>query len=120
MLRTLCATAILVLAGATAVQAKIEVTRCSFDSLTIFITRYDDGTPPRAGKAPGVGNRAHIIPDARTGAVVVVEVNTDNIPDTFTTIQPDLFAVHSRHLLDLSGSLVAPTQQSGWCERVPL
>src|SRR5215208_3988546 len=87
------ATLVLAVGAPLQAHAEIVVLQCGFAEIRgegIFVTKYDDGTPSRVGVAPGVGGRAYISVDPRNGAWVVVEVNLDNIPVTFTTIQPDL------------------------------
>jgi hypothetical protein len=107
--------------ASTVVSAEISVLRCQFDgSFSVFITTYSDGTPARIGTGPGIGDRAHAIHDRRTGARVFVEVNTDDIPTTLTTVQPDLKAIHSRHLIGPYGEVAVPSQQRGKCERITL
>jgi hypothetical protein len=101
-------------------SAEIKALRCEFDDFKFFITIYSDGSPARLGTSVGIGDRARAFPDTRTGALVVVEVNTDGIPTTFTTIQPDLAAIHSRHLIGPFGEVAAPWQRSGRCSWTPL
>jgi hypothetical protein len=101
-------------------HAEIVVLRCGFAEMErpIFITKSDDETPSRVGIAPGVGDRAYVSIDPRSGAWTAVEINPNNLPITFTTIQPDLEAVHSRHVLWPDGTVPSPSQQRGRCERV--
>lgn len=101
--------------------ATIIVLKCGFSNLpAVFFTIYDDGTPVRVGTGPGVGSRALLFRDPRNKTIVVIEQNTDGVPDTFTTIAGDLTAVHSRALILLDGSILAPSQGMGRCQRVPL
>ena len=113
-----CSAVLLTLLCASTAQAEITVLRCAFGDFKLFITRYDDGTPARIGTAPGIGDRAQAILDRRTGTWVFVEVNTDAIPVTLTTIQPDMRAIHSRHTIGPLGEVGAPSQQVGKCERI--
>jgi len=101
-------------------SAEIKALRCRFDGLEFFITMYDDGSPTRLGTSVGVGDRARVYPDRRTGALVIVEENADSTPITMTTIQPDHAAVHSRHVIGLAGDVVAPQQLQGRCSPSPL
>jgi hypothetical protein len=101
-------------------RAEIVVLECDFATLNMFITIYDDGTPARIGTKPGVGNRASVNRDPRNGAWIAVEVNIDNVPITFTTVQPNMQALHSRHVLGLRGEVVAPSHTGGKCKRVAL
>jgi hypothetical protein len=100
--------------------AKITALRREFNNLNFFITIYDDGSPARLGTSIGIGDRARAYSDTRTGALVVVEVNTDGIPTTITTIQPDRKAFHSRHLIGPFGEVMAPEQRIGQCNQVAL
>ena len=68
----------------------------------------------------GVGNKAIAFLHTKTGAVVVIELNTDGVPVTMTSILKDLQAIHSRQLIDILGKLVAPSQTPGMCVRVDL
>lgn len=106
--------------AASAAEAEIVVLQCKFESLNFFVTRYSDGSPARIGTTPGLGDRAQAISDHRTGAWVFVEVNTDGIPITLTTVAPDFAAVHSRHTIGPFGEVLAPSQERGKCERVPI
>ena len=102
-------------------EAKITAQRCSFETLKdVYFTFYSDGAPTRVGTSIGIGNRATTIVDKLSGAVVIIEVNTDNIPVTLTTISPDMNAIHSRHLLAWDGSTIAPSQGRGNCMPVPV
>jgi len=116
--------ATLVLCTAVPIRAHAEtvVLRCGFAEMErpIFITKSDEEMPSRIGMAPGIGDRAYIGIDPRNGAWTAVEVNADNLPITFTTIQPDLQAIHSRHVLWPDGTVVSPSQQRGRCERIAL
>jgi hypothetical protein len=104
-----------------AADAKITAQQCSFENLKeLYFTFYSDGTPTRVGTSVGIGNRATAIVDGISGAVVVIEVNTDKIPITLTTISPDMSAVHSRQLLSTDGSIGAPSQGRGKCVPVPI
>ena len=100
-----------------AAAADIAVLRCDFPNLNaLFFTMYSDSTPARIGSGPGVGDRGLVFRDRRTKAMVIIEENGDGIPITFTTIGPDLGAVHSRALIGLDGTVVAPSQEIGRCE----
>ena len=85
-----------------------------------FVTIYSDGTPTRIGTAIGVGGKAQTWFDKPTGATVVLEFNTDGIPDTLTTISQDLTFIHSRHLLAIPVGALVPQQITGKCERVAI
>jgi hypothetical protein len=50
--------------------AEISALSCEFDDFKFFITIYSDGTPARLGTGVGIGDRARIFPDRRTGALV--------------------------------------------------
>ena len=52
------------------------------------------------------------IVDKLSGALV----NTDGIPNSLTTISPDLTAVYSSQILRFDGSVLAPSQDRGKCE----
>jgi len=99
--------------------AEIHALKCIFDNQPIYFTRYSDGTPARVGTSVGVGDKAIAIID-RSGALVFIETNLDGTPITFTTIEPSLKAVHSRHLLQLNGTVLAPSHQTGRCEPVAI
>src|SRR5205823_7394258 len=71
--------------------ADITVLMCGFgNAARIYFTLYDDGTPVRIGIGPGVGNRGLLFRDPRNKTIVIVEQNTDGVPDTFTTITGDM------------------------------
>ena len=99
--------------------ADIHVLRCKFGDLQVYFTRYTDGTPSRIGTAIGVGDKALTFQD-RFGALIFIETNTDGTPVTFTTIETNLNAVHSRHLLRHDGRVLEPSQRSGRCEPVAI
>jgi hypothetical protein len=104
--------------ASTSCLADIHVLKCSFDDDEwMYFTRYTDGTPARIGKAIGVGDKALAFQD-RFGALVFIETNADGTPITFTTIERTLKAIHSSHLLQVDGTLLAPSQVSGQCEPV--
>jgi hypothetical protein len=97
-----------------AALAGADVMRCTFpDGFELYVTRTDDDTG-RIGVAAGVGDRARTFFDT-TGTRVVVEFNAVGLPITFTTIQDDGSAVHSRQIVDVSGRVVAPSQVRGSC-----
>jgi len=85
---------------------------------SIHVTIYDDGTPTRVGPNWGVGSKAIAYPDPKSGAWVIVELNTDGLTDTPTSIMPDGRTVHSRHLIDVFGQVLAPSQREMNCRRV--
>jgi hypothetical protein len=95
--------------------AEIHVFRCLFDNQLIYFTRYTDGTPARVGTGIGVGDKAIAFED-RSGALVFIETNIDGTPITFTSIEPSLKAVNSRHILQSNGTVLAPSHRSGGCE----
>jgi hypothetical protein len=99
--------------------ADIHVLQCKFGAMQVYFTRYTDGTPSRIGTAIGVGNKALTFRD-RFGALIFIETNTAGTPDTFTTIEPSLKAVHSRHLLTPDGRVLVPSQTLGRCEPVAI
>ncbi|NQV80918.1 MAG: hypothetical protein HQ495_10220 [Alphaproteobacteria bacterium] len=84
----------------------------------LYITVYDDGTPARIGTQWGIGNKALVYADPLNDAWVVVELNTDGLPDTLTTIMPDGRAIHSRHTIDVFGLVLVPSQTEISCRRV--
>ena len=98
-------------------EAKITILHCKARGLELFITVYDDGTPARIGRGPGVGDKALVISDVRTGALVIVEQNMDQIPISFTTLQPDMTGWHARQTIDLDGQIIAPSQAPITCKR---
>ena len=118
-MRNLAALTVL-LATSLAARGEIVVLRCQFADVGLFITIYDDGAPARIGTGPGVGSRATVMRDPRNGAWIVVEMNLDNLPITLTTIQPEMQAVHSRHVIELDGTVRVPSQMRGTCKRTPL
>jgi hypothetical protein len=100
------------------VHAEILIVRCSFPQVpTLVITNYDNGTPARVDVASGVGNRAEITVDPADGEWTVVELDDRMVPFTLTIIQPDLRA--ARHAITREGTVLAPSQGPGRCERVP-
>jgi hypothetical protein len=106
-------------ASVTEANALITVMRCEIRGIEkpMFITEYSDGSPARVGTAAGTGNRADVFRDPRSQAFVVVELNTDFLPDTLTTVQADGRAVHSRHAINVEGKIVAPSQAWGMCTK---
>lgn len=100
-----------------------DVLKCKIDGYKddIFITtspdtNSDDGQYARIGISPGVGNRAAVIAD-RMGAVALVELNADGTPIGLLTVQRDMRVIKSRHSIDPSGAVFAPSQNTGVCSR---
>jgi hypothetical protein len=113
--------AFIVLASTNVSSAAIVAFECKFrgsSEPTIF-TWYDDGTPARVGTATGIGNKALVFRD-KFGAWIFVEVNMDGSPITLSTIQDNLEVIHSRHLLEMDGTVLAPLQIKGRCIKLPL
>lgn len=92
-------------------SADAEELRCSFGNIPDLYIRLGDGGSVRIGIAPGIGNKGSL--SETEAGMVVVEHDRDGLPITFTTILPDLTAVHSRHVVD--GGIL-PSQGSGHCE----
>lgn len=107
--------------ASTTCLAEIHVLRCMFDKMNqwVYFTRYSDGTPTRVGIGIGVGDKALTFHD-RTGALIFIETNVDGTPISFTTIEPTLRAFHSRHTVQLDGTVLAPSHSSGRCEPVAI
>ena len=99
--------------------AEILAFKCAFGGQQIYFTRYSDGTSARVGTQVGVGDKA-VVSEHKSGALIFLETNMDGIPVTLTTIEPTMKAVHSRQLLLPDGRVLAPSQQTGSCEKVEL
>ncbi|WP_454652298.1 hypothetical protein [Bradyrhizobium liaoningense] len=106
-----------------ATDASADVLRCKVDGFNqdIFITtapdtNLNDGNYARIGVSRGIGNRAIVIDD-RMGARVFVELNGDETPVGLLTIQKNMRVIASRHSIDTSGLVLAPTQSAGVCTR---
>lgn len=115
---TLAAVAALSLAGQSPeAHAAADILHCTFPGGFNFYISTTDDNQSRLGVQPGIGDKGVTIFDpANNGARVVVEYNGVGMPDTLTSIQKDGVAVHSRQIIDISGTLVAPSQQMGKCE----
>ena len=108
--------AALMTAGLMAPAKAADILHCTFPNVQFYISTTDDNQS-RLGVQPGIGDKGVTIFDpANNGARVVVEFNTVGMPDTLTSIQKDGTAVHSRQIIDVSGTLVAPSQRLGKCE----
>ena len=108
------------LLASTSCQAEILALKCSFSNLEpVYFTRYTGGAPARIGIGPGIGSKAAFFED-RFGAQIFVETNIDGSPITFTTIQRDMKAFHSRHVLLPDGTVLAPSQGAGQCDPVDI
>ena len=116
-MRPLLLTAYVLLAAASPAGAEIIAFECNLPSITgrIFFTWYSDGTPARVGNAPGIGDKALAFQD-RFGAWIFVELNMDGSPISLSTIQRNMEVVHSRHVLQIDGNIVLPTQSKGTCK----
>ena len=102
--------------------AEITVLKCDFSNMqgsSTFFTIYDDGRPAQVGIGPGVGNRSTVISDKLTRAMVIIELNPDGVPGSFTTISPNMDAVHSRAWVDPDGRVLALSQGTGRCQQIP-
>ncbi len=105
---------------ATEAFAEIKVYECNFKSVgQLVFTLYSDGTSARVGVKSGVGNKALNFYDQISKAISFVETNTDGFPITFTTINREMKASHSRQLISLSGDIIAPSRTDGTCKIVP-
>jgi hypothetical protein len=100
-----------------------DVLRCKIEGYNedIFITtspdtNSNDGQFARIGISPGIGNRATVVAD-RMGATAFVELNVDGTPVGLLTVQKDLRVIKSRHTIDPSGKVFAPSQSAGACTR---
>jgi hypothetical protein len=100
-----------------------DVLKCKIDGYMgdVFITtapdtNLNDGKYARIGISRGIGNRAIAIDD-RMGARVFVELNGDETPVGLLTVQKNMRVIASRHSIDTSGLVLAPTQNSGVCTR---
>ncbi|MET4297061.1 hypothetical protein ABIB06_007652 [Bradyrhizobium sp. LB8.2] len=106
-----------------ATDASADVLRCKIEGFSdnIFITsspdtNRNDGQYARIGISPGIGNRAFAFAD-RMGAHVFVELNGDGTPVGLFTVQKDMRVINSRHSIDPSGMVLAPSQSAGLCTR---
>jgi hypothetical protein len=97
------------------------VLKCTIDGYTeeIFITtspdtNSGDGQYARIGVSPGIGNKAFVVAD-RMGAIAFVELNVDGTPIGLLTLQKNMRVVKSRHSIDPSGLVLAPSQGTGAC-----
>jgi hypothetical protein len=98
-------------------HAAADILHCTFSGGFNFYISTTDDNQSRLGVQPGIGDKGVTIFDpANNGARVVVEYNGVGMPITMTSIQKDGSAVHSRQIIDVSGTLVAPSQQMGKCE----
>ena len=100
-----------------------DVLKCKIDGYSedIFITtspdtNSSDGQYARIGISRGIGNRAFVVAD-RMGATAFVELNVDDTPIGLLTVQKDMRVVKSRHSIDPSGKVFAPSQGAGVCTR---
>jgi hypothetical protein len=100
-----------------------DVLKCSIDGYKedIFITtspdtNSNDSQYARIGISPGIGNRAMVVAD-RMGATAFVELNVDGTPVGLLTVQKDMRVIKSRHAIDPSGAVFAPSQNTGVCTR---
>jgi hypothetical protein len=111
--------AFIVLASTNFSRAAIVAFECKIPGFSgpIFFTWYSDGSPARVGTATGVGDKALAFQD-RFGAWIFVEVNMDGSPISLSTIQTNLEVIHSRHILQSNGAVLAPSQSKGHCQRV--
>jgi len=99
--------------------ADSTVLKCDFSNMQgLYFTLYDDGTSARIGNGPEVGDRGFVVRDTRSGAEVIIEENLDGVPHTFTTISPDMDAVHSRALIGPDGRVLSPSQGVGRCSQI--
>jgi hypothetical protein len=101
------------LVASSACLADIIILKCDFRGFggrPIYFTRYSDGSPSRIGISPGIGDRALFFSD-RSGAQIFVEINIDGSPITFTTIQPNMRAIHARQVLTLDGTVLSPRRK---------
>jgi hypothetical protein len=100
-----------------------DVLRCKIDGYKddVFITtppdtNSSDGQFARIGISRGIGNRAFVVAD-RMGATAFVELNGDDTPIGLLTVQKDMRVIKSRHSIDPSGMVFAPSQNAGVCSR---
>lgn len=102
---------------AVAANAAEPLFHCSITGFRepVFISIEPGGTTARIGTAIGIGGRATATRD-RFGAWVFVESNSEGSPITLTTIQKDLTVAHSRHVLDIDGTILVPSQYVGTCK----
>jgi hypothetical protein len=120
-LKLVLAVAFMVLVSTSLSRAAIIAFECNIPSVggPIIFTWYSDGTPARVGAATGVGDKAFAFQD-RFGAWIFVEVNIDGSPISLSTIQSDLVVVHSRHILQVDGTVLSPSQSKGRCNKLQL
>lgn len=100
-----------------------EVLRCKIDGYKedVFIatppdTNSNDGQYARIGISPGIGSKAIVVAD-RMGATAFVELNSDGTPVGLITVQKNMRVIKSSHSIDFSGTVVAPSQNSGVCKQ---
>jgi hypothetical protein len=100
-----------------------EILKCKIDGVrdAIFIatapdTNSHDGDYARIGISPGVGNRAYRFND-RMGAAAYVELNADGTPVGLITVQKNKGVIRSSHAIDPFGTVLAPSQNKGICDR---
>jgi hypothetical protein len=100
-----------------------DVLICKIDGYgeDVFITtppdtNSSDGQFARIGISRGIGNRAFVVAD-RMGATAFVELNGDDTPIGLLTVQKDMRVIKSRHSIDPSGKVFAPSQNAGICSR---
>jgi hypothetical protein len=79
-------------------------------------TNSNDSQYARIGISPGIGNRAMVVAD-RMGATAFVELNVDGTPVGLLTVQKNMRVIKSRHTIDPSGAVFAPSQYTGVCTR---
>lgn len=116
--------ALLIAATMLAPSASIaDVLKCKIEGYRedVFITtspdsNSDDGKFARVGISPGLGNRAIVFND-RMGATAFVELNGDGTPIGLITVTANMRVVNSRHSIDPSGAVFAPSQKTGLCTR---
>jgi hypothetical protein len=104
-----------------ATGASADVLRCKIEGYNedIFITtppdtNSSDGQYARIGISRGIGNKAFVVAD-RMGAVAFVELNGDGTPIGLLTVQKNMRVIKSRHSIDPTGMVFAPSQNAGAC-----
>jgi hypothetical protein len=98
--------------------AEITVLKCNFTNATgVYFIIYDDEASVLVGPGPRVGVKGLLFRHPRNDTIVVVEQDMDGVPRTFTTITAGLDAVHSRVWINRDGSVSAPSQGLGRCQR---
>ena len=79
---------------------QLTVFKCDFDGLIFYITVEDKSLSTRVGTSIGIGNYAQAYFDDRHKIRIIVEsIAGGALPSTFTTVQPDGEAVHSRYTI---------------------